>query len=38
MGKLPPAGIWNTIGMGAAIVFLLLGPALFLITRKEKKL
>ena len=38
MGKLPPEGIWNTIGMIAAVVFLLLGPALYFITKAEKKL
>lgn len=38
MGKLPPQGIWNTIGMVAAVVFLLLGPALYFITKAEKKL
>jgi ubiquinol-cytochrome c reductase cytochrome b subunit len=38
MGKLPPEGIWNVIGFVAAIVFLLLGPALYVITKLEKKL
>ncbi|HEY9189745.1 MAG TPA: cytochrome bc complex cytochrome b subunit [Sulfurovum sp.] len=38
MGKLPPQGIWNTIGMVAAVVFLLMGPALYFITKAEKKL
>jgi len=37
MGKLPPQGIYNTIGTVAAIVFLLLGPALIVITTLEKK-
>jgi ubiquinol-cytochrome c reductase cytochrome b subunit len=38
MGKLPPEGIWNTIGLVAAVIFLLLGPALYVITKFEKKL
>lgn len=38
LGKLPPEGIFNTLGTIAAVVFLLLGPALFVITKFEKKL
>ncbi len=37
MGKLPPQGIYTYIGTVAAIVFLLLGPALVVITLMEKK-
>ncbi|RUM74953.1 MAG: cytochrome bc complex cytochrome b subunit [Sulfurovum sp.] len=37
MGKLPPQGIYTYIGTVAAIVFLLLGPALVVITTLEKK-
>ncbi|MDD2451166.1 cytochrome bc complex cytochrome b subunit [Sulfurovum sp.] len=38
LGKLPPEGIYNDLGLVAAIVFLLLGPALFVITKMEKKI
>jgi ubiquinol-cytochrome c reductase cytochrome b subunit len=37
MGKLPPQGIYTYIGTVAAILFLLLGPALVVITTLEKK-
>ncbi len=36
MGKLPPEGAWNTIGFGAAVVFILLFISLPFITKKEK--
>ncbi len=36
MGKLPPQGIWSLVGLVAAIVFLLLGPALYVITTNER--
>ncbi|MDM5272283.1 cytochrome bc complex cytochrome b subunit [Sulfurovum sp. zt1-1] len=38
LGKLPPEGIFNTLGAVAAVIFLLLGPALIVITKLEKKL
>ncbi len=38
MGKLPPEGIFNTIGLVAAIVFILLWVALPFITKLEKRL
>jgi ubiquinol-cytochrome c reductase cytochrome b subunit len=38
MGKLPPEGIWNTIGLVAALTFFALWIALPIITSKEKKL
>jgi len=38
MGKLPPEGIWSTIGLLAAIFFFILWIALPIITKKEKKL
>ncbi len=38
LGKLPPEGIFNTLGTVAAVIFLLLGPALIVITKFEKKL
>jgi len=38
MGKLPPEGIWSTIGLVAALVFIGLWIALPIITAKEKKL
>jgi len=38
MGKLPPAGIWSTIGLVAAITFFILWIALPIITKSEKKL
>jgi len=38
MGKLPPEGAWNVIGLIAAIVFFLLWIALPFITKSEKKL
>ena len=36
MGKLPPQGIYNTIGLVAAIIFISLWVALPIITKKEK--
>ena len=38
MGKLPPEGIWSTIGLIAALTFMALWVALPIITAKEKKL
>ncbi len=38
MGKLPPVGIWSTIGLIAAVTFIGLWIALPIITSKEKKL
>jgi ubiquinol-cytochrome c reductase cytochrome b subunit len=38
MGKLPPQGIWNTIGLVAALTFFVLWIALPIITKTEKKL
>ncbi len=38
MGKLPPEGIWNTIGLISALFFFLLWIALPIITAREKKL
>ena len=38
MGKLPPEGIWSTIGLVAAITFFVLWIALPIITKLEKKL
>jgi len=38
MGKLPPEGIWSTVGLLAAIFFFILWIALPIITKKEKKL
>jgi len=38
MGKLPPAGIWSTIGFVAALAFFALWIALPIITSREKKL
>ena len=38
MGKLPPEGIFNTIGLVAALVFFALWIALPFITKLEKKL
>jgi len=38
MGKLPPEGIWSTIGFIAALVFFALWIALPFITKSEKKL
>jgi len=38
MGKLPPEGIWSTIGFVAALVFFALWIALPIITKSEKKL
>ena len=38
MGKLPPQGIWNTIGLIAALTFFVLWIALPIITKSEKKL
>jgi len=36
MGKLPPQGIFNTIGLVAAVVFIGLWVVLPIITKKEK--
>jgi len=36
MGKLPPEGIFNTIGLVAAVVFILLWVVLPIITKNEK--
>jgi ubiquinol-cytochrome c reductase cytochrome b subunit len=36
MGKLPPEGIFSTIGLVAAIVFILLWVILPFITKSEK--
>jgi len=38
MGKLPPEGIWSTIGLIAALTFMALWVALPIITAREKKL
>ena len=38
MGKLPPEGIWNVIGLIAALAFFALWIALPIITKLEKKL
>ena len=38
MGKLPPQGIWSTIGLVAALTFMALWVALPIITSREKKL
>jgi ubiquinol-cytochrome c reductase cytochrome b subunit len=38
MGKLPPEGIWSTIGLVSAITFFVLWLALPIITKLEKKL
>lgn len=38
LGKLPPEGIFSDLGLFFAILFLLLGPALFVITMFEKKI
>jgi ubiquinol-cytochrome c reductase cytochrome b subunit len=38
MGKLPPEGAWNVIGLVAALVFFALWIALPFITKLEKKL
>jgi len=38
MGKLPPEGIWNVIGLVAALTFFALWIALPFITKLEKKL
>ena len=38
MGKLPPEGIWNVIGLISALVFFALWIALPIITKLEKKL
>lgn len=37
MGKLPPEGIWNVIGLVAALTFIVLFAVLPFITKKEKK-
>jgi ubiquinol-cytochrome c reductase cytochrome b subunit len=37
MGKLPPAGIFSTIGLVAALAFIALWIALPFITKNEKK-
>jgi ubiquinol-cytochrome c reductase cytochrome b subunit len=36
MGKLPPAGIYNTIGLVAALLFIALWIILPFITKNEK--
>jgi len=38
MGKLPPEGAFNTIGLVAALVFFALWIALPFITKLEKKI
>ena len=38
MGKLPPEGIWSTVGLVAALTFMALWIALPIITSREKKL
>jgi len=38
MGKLPPEGIWSTVGLVAALVFFALWILLPIITKLEKKL
>ncbi len=38
MGKLPPQGIWSTIGLVAAVTFIVLWILLPIITKAEKKL
>ncbi|HFS82346.1 MAG TPA: cytochrome bc complex cytochrome b subunit, partial [Epsilonproteobacteria bacterium] len=38
LGKLPPQGIFNDLGLIFALIFLALGPALFVISKMEKKL
>lgn len=38
MGKLPPQGIWSTVGLVAALTFMALWIALPIITSREKKL
>jgi ubiquinol-cytochrome c reductase cytochrome b subunit len=38
MGKLPPEGIWSTIGLVAALTFMALWVVLPIITAREKKL
>jgi ubiquinol-cytochrome c reductase cytochrome b subunit len=38
MGKLPPEGAWNVIGLVAALVFFALWITLPFITKLEKKL
>jgi ubiquinol-cytochrome c reductase cytochrome b subunit len=38
MGKLPPEGAWNTIGLVAALTFFALWIVLPIITKSEKKL
>lgn len=37
MGKLPPEGAWNIIGLVAALTFIVLFAVLPFITKKEKK-
>ncbi|MBD3807901.1 MAG: cytochrome bc complex cytochrome b subunit [Epsilonproteobacteria bacterium] len=37
MGKLPPEGAWNVIGLVAALTFIILFAVLPFITKKEKK-
>lgn len=37
MGKLPPEGAWNVIGLVAALTFIVLFAVLPFITKKEKK-
>jgi ubiquinol-cytochrome c reductase cytochrome b subunit len=38
MGKLPPEGIWNTIGLITSVMFFVLWVALPFITKSEKKI
>ena len=38
MGKLPPEGIWSTVGLVAALTFMALWISLPIITSREKKL
>jgi len=38
MGKLPPEGIWSTVGLIAALTFMALWILLPIITKNEKKL
>ncbi|SFV62157.1 Ubiquinol--cytochrome c reductase, cytochrome B subunit [hydrothermal vent metagenome] len=37
MGKLPPQGIWSSVGLVAALVFIALWVILPIITMTEKK-
>jgi len=38
LGKLPPEGIYTDLGTVFAILFLLMGPALYVITKYEKNI